>query len=67
MEEILSRQRYLTSDQLTEADWRLFVTLIRFDAVYVGHFKCNKKRIFDYPNLYNFMLEFIYALISLLN
>lgn len=57
MEEILSRQRYLTGDQITEADWRLFVTLIRFDAVYVGHFKCNKKRIFDYPNLYNFMLE----------
>lgn len=57
MEEILSQQRYLTGSQITEADWRLFVTLIRFDAVYVGHFKCNKKRIFDYPNLYNFMLE----------
>ncbi len=57
MEGILSRQRYLTGDQITEADWRLFVTLIRFDAVYVGHFKCNKKRIFDYSNLYNFMLE----------
>jgi len=57
MEEILSKQRYLTGDQITEADWRLFVTLIRFDAVYVGHFKCNKKRIYDYPNLYNFMLE----------
>ena len=57
MEGILSRQRYLTGDRITEADWRLFVTLIRFDAVYVGHFKCNKKRIFDYPNLYNFMLE----------
>ena len=49
--------RYLTGDQITEADWRLFVTLIRFDAVYVGHFKCNKKRIYDYPNLFNFMLE----------
>lgn len=57
MEDILSKQRYLTGEQITEADWRLFVTLIRFDAVYVGHFKCNKKRIFDYPNLYNFMLE----------
>ena len=57
MEDILSKQRYLTGDKITEADWRLFVTLIRFDAVYVGHFKCNKKRIFDYPNLYNFMLE----------
>ena len=57
MEDILSRQRYLTGAKITEADWRLFVTLIRFDAVYVGHFKCNKKRIFDYQNLYNFMLE----------
>ena len=57
MEEILSQQRYLTGTKITEADWRLFVTLIRFDAVYVGHFKCNKKRIADYPNLYNFMLE----------
>ena len=57
MESILSQQRYLTGSKITEADWRLFVTLIRFDAVYVGHFKCNKKRIFDYPNLYNFMLE----------
>ena len=57
MEQILSQQRYLTGNQISEADWRLFVTLIRFDVVYVGHFKCNKKRIFDYPNLYNFMLE----------
>lgn len=57
MENVLSKQRYLTGDLITEADWRLFVTLIRFDAVYVGHFKCNKKRIYDYPNLYNFMLE----------
>lgn len=57
MENILSQQRYLTGASITEADWRLFVTLIRFDVVYIGHFKCNKKRIFDYPNLYNFMLE----------
>lgn len=57
VEEVLSQQRYLTGDTLTEADWRLFVTLIRFDPVYVGHFKCNKKRIADYPSLFNFMLE----------
>ncbi|XP_028411997.1 uncharacterized protein LOC114534726 [Dendronephthya gigantea] len=53
-EEILSKQRYLTGKRLTEADVRLFVTLIRFDVVYHGHFKCNKKRIFDYPNLWGF-------------
>lgn len=53
----LARQRYLCGDIVTEADWRLFVTLIRFDAVYVGHFKCNKKRIADYPNIFNYMLE----------
>ena len=57
VEEILNRQRYLVGSDITEADWRLFTTLIRFDAVYVGHFKCNKKRIVDYPNLYNYMLE----------
>lgn len=57
VEDILDKQRYLTGSVITEADWRLFVTLIRFDAVYVGHFKCNKQRIFDYPNLFNFMLE----------
>jgi len=57
VEELLGKQRYLTGSQITEADWRLFTTLIRFDAVYVGHFKCNKCRISDYPNLYNFMLE----------
>jgi putative glutathione S-transferase len=44
-------------EQLTEADWRLFTTLIRFDAVYVGHFKCNLKRIVDYPNLYGYLRE----------
>jgi putative glutathione S-transferase len=47
----LATQRYLTGAQLTEADIRLFTTLIRFDAVYVGHFKCNLRRIADYPNL----------------
>lgn len=57
VELILSKKRYLTGDKLTEADWRLFTTLIRFDAVYVGHFKCNKRRIVDYPNLSNFMRE----------
>lgn len=51
LEERLSKQRYLTGDVLTEADWRLFTTLIRFDPVYVGHFKCNIRRIADYPNL----------------
>ena len=48
----LSRQRYLVGNRLTEADWRLFTTLLRFDPVYVGHFKCNKRRIADYPNLW---------------
>jgi len=57
VETILSKQRYLLGSQLTEADWRLFTTLIRFDAVYVGHFKCNLKRISDYPNLSNYLRE----------
>lgn len=57
VEAILSTQRYLVGDQLTEADWRLFTTLVRFDAVYVGHFKCNLKRIADYPSLSNFLRE----------
>lgn len=47
----LATQRYLTGNAITEADWRLFTTLVRFDPVYVGHFKCNIKRIVDYPNL----------------
>ena len=53
----LSTQRYLLGNQLTEADWRLFTTLIRFDAAYVGHFKCNKKRIADYPSLSNYLRD----------
>jgi len=57
VESILSRQRYLAGDQLTEADWRLFTTLIRFDAVYVGHFKCNLKRIADYPSISAYLRE----------
>ena len=54
LEERLSRQTYLCGDKLTEADWRLFTTLIRFDAVYHGHFKCNLRRIVDYPALWDF-------------
>lgn len=54
LEEILSRQAYVAGDHITETDWRLFTTLVRFDPVYVGHFKCNKKRIADYPNLSNY-------------
>ena len=57
LEQTLSNNRYLLGDQLTEADWRLFTTLIRFDAVYVGHFKCNLKRIVDYPNIDGYMRE----------
>ncbi|WP_064602482.1 glutathione S-transferase family protein [Photobacterium sp. J15] len=53
----LAESRYLTGDTLTEADWRLFTTLIRFDAVYVGHFKCNLKRIEDYPNIQGYLKE----------
>ena len=52
LEEHLARHRYLLGDTLTEADWRLFTTLIRFDPVYHGHFKCNRARIVDYPNLW---------------
>jgi len=51
LEDLLGSRRYLAGDLQTEADWRLFTTLIRFDAVYVGHFKCNLRRITDYPNL----------------
>lgn len=57
IEGLLAKQRYLVGDQLTEADWRLFTTLVRFDAVYVGHFKCNKKRIVDYPNIWAYVRE----------
>ncbi|WP_346838231.1 glutathione S-transferase family protein [Microbulbifer sp. SAOS-129_SWC] len=57
LERRLGRDRYLTGDQITEADWRLFTTLIRFDAVYHGHFKCNKQRLADYPNLWGFTRE----------
>jgi len=53
----LAMQRYLAGNALTEADWRLFTTLIRFDAVYVGHFKCNRQRIADFPNLSNYLRD----------
>jgi putative glutathione S-transferase len=53
----LGRQRYLAGDRITEADWRLFTTLVRFDPVYVGHFKCNRNRIADFPNLSNYTRE----------
>ncbi|HVT55500.1 MAG TPA: glutathione S-transferase C-terminal domain-containing protein, partial [Xanthobacteraceae bacterium] len=53
----LSDRRYLTGTRITEADWRLFTTLVRFDPVYVGHFKCNLRRIADYPNLSNYLRE----------
>ncbi|KAA8494657.1 Glutathionyl-hydroquinone reductase YqjG [Porphyridium purpureum] len=56
-EEILSKSRYIYGNMLTLADVRLWTTLIRFDMVYVGHFKTNLRRIQDYPNLYNYMLE----------
>lgn len=57
LEQRLDEQRYLCGERLTEADWRLFTTLIRFDPVYVGHFKCNLRRIADYPNLSGFVRE----------
>ena len=57
LEGILSERRYLTGGKITEADWRLFTTLVRFDPVYVGHFKCNIRRIQDYPNLSEYVRD----------
>ena len=57
LEERLSGRRWLLGDRLTEADWRLFTTLIRFDTVYVGHFKCNIRRIADYKHLQRYLKE----------
>ncbi len=57
VEGILSRQRYLVGEQITEADWRLFTTLIRFDAVYFGHFKCNRQQLADYPAISGYLRE----------
>lgn len=54
LEARLARSRYLTGAQVTEADWRLFTTLVRFDAVYYGHFKCNLRHLWDYPNLWGY-------------
>lgn len=57
LEQRLSERRYLFGEQITEADWRLFTTLVRFDPVYHGHFKCNVKRIVDYPHLAGYVRE----------
>ncbi|MFQ5565280.1 MAG: glutathione S-transferase family protein [Paracoccaceae bacterium] len=57
LEARLAGRRYLAGDRITEADWRLFTTLVRFDAVYVGHFKCNLRRIIDYPALSGYLRE----------
>ncbi|MFO0875758.1 MAG: glutathione S-transferase family protein [Gemmataceae bacterium] len=57
LEELLGRQRYLAGNHVTEADWRLFTTLLRFDPVYHGHFKCNLRRLADYPNLWGLTRE----------
>ncbi|HWS10722.1 MAG TPA: glutathione S-transferase family protein [Xanthobacteraceae bacterium] len=57
LEARLSRQRYLVGGQITEADWRLFPTLVRFDVAYFSLFKCNRQRIADYPNLSNYMRD----------
>ncbi|MGB5865532.1 MAG: glutathione S-transferase family protein [Sulfitobacter sp.] len=57
IEGILAENRYLTGARITEADWRLFTTLVRFDYVYHQHFKCNRKRIVDYPNLWAYTRE----------
>jgi len=57
LEQRLARQRYLVGGDITEADWRLFTTLVRFDAVYYSHFKCNLRRITDYPNLSNYLRD----------
>jgi putative glutathione S-transferase len=57
MDERLSKSRYLCGQQIVETDWRFFVTLIRFDAVYHGHFKCNIRRIVDYPYLFGYLKD----------
>lgn len=54
LEERLATRRYLLGTKITEADWRLFTTLVRFDPVYYGHFKCNVRRLVDYPNLWGY-------------
>jgi glutathionyl-hydroquinone reductase len=57
LEQRLGQRRYLVGERLTEADWRLFTTLVRFDAVYYSHFKCNRRRLVDYPNLWAYTRE----------
>ena len=57
VEGLLDARRYLCGEYITEADWRLFTTLIRFDAVYHGHFKCNRQHIYEFPNLSNYLRE----------
>jgi putative glutathione S-transferase len=57
LEQRLSKSRYLFANRIVEADWRLFCTLVRFDAVYHGHFKCNLRRIIDYPNLQGYLMD----------
>ncbi|WP_022707886.1 glutathione S-transferase family protein [Paracoccus zeaxanthinifaciens] len=57
IEGLLGQHRYLTGDRITEADWRLFTTVIRFDAVYHTHFKCNRRRIVDHPSLWGWARE----------
>jgi putative glutathione S-transferase len=57
VETLLSNRRYIAGEQVTEADWRLFTTLIRFDAVYHGHFKCNRARLEDFPNISHYVRE----------
>jgi putative glutathione S-transferase len=57
LEKRLTKRRYLFDNRIVEADWRLFCTLIRFDAVYHGHFKCNLRRIVDYQNLHSYLLD----------
>jgi putative glutathione S-transferase len=61
LEDRLAGRRYLVGEAQTEADWRLFTTLVRFDAVYVGHFKCNRQRIADYPQLSNYLRDLYQA------
>ena len=57
LESRLGKARYLFGNRIVEADWRLFCTLVRFDAVYHGHFKCNLRRILDYPQLQNYLMD----------
>ena len=57
LDDLLAERRFLTGPEITEADWRLFVTLIRFDPVYVGHFKCNQRQIAEYPNLSGYLRD----------